>query len=94
MHVVEEQDHRAILSKRADMDVRHGDVDDVADGYSELHCGSLVYQLNVRASKSMRSYGGILLGSDQPDVEGYSGMMTVPMFMLLMVTRLLVVFVC
>ena len=96
VHVVEEQNYRSILSGWPDMDVCHCDVGYVANGYSELYCGSIVYQPNICTSKRIGSYGGVLLSTDQPDVEGHSRLLLVVrnlviVLMLLMVIRQLVV---
>ncbi len=94
VHVIEEQDHGPILARCGYVNVRHSDIDDVADCHSELKCVPIADQSDICASESIRSYGRILLSTDQPDVERYSCLMVVTlMLMLLMVIRLLVVFV-
>src|SRR5438552_6717084 len=65
----EGNDNRSIRSCRADMDVRGGNVDDVAYYHSERYCGAIVNEPDHRQSKCVSSYRPYLLAPGKIDVE-------------------------
>jgi hypothetical protein len=54
---------------RANMDVRGGDVDDVAYYHSERYCGAIVNEPDRRHSKRVSGYRSDLLAPSKVDVE-------------------------
>src|SRR2546425_2194700 len=65
----EGNDNRPIRPCRANMDVRGGNVDDVAYYHSERYCGAIVNEPDRRHSKRVSSYRPCLLAPSKVDVK-------------------------